>query len=151
MNINEKSIQKSIQNRGSEKYWKIMPKYQKKNRKWTPKGSQKSTKSADPRSGVLELFETGEVYLPLPPPPWALAAVAETCLHVSENVQAHVCTSGQNGPTQEKSCGVGLEWTLASFWNLNELVPTLRFFRVARRIGEPLHGPKHAKKYDFRW
>ena len=29
-------------------------------------------KSADPRSGVLELFEMGEVYRPLPPPPWAL-------------------------------------------------------------------------------
>ena len=28
--------------------------------------------SADPWSGVLDLFELGEVYLPLPPPPWAL-------------------------------------------------------------------------------
>ena len=41
----------------------------------------------------------GEVYLPpYPPPPGPLAAVAEACLHVSANVQAHVCTSGPNGP-----------------------------------------------------
>ena len=33
MNIDEKSVQKSIQNRGAEKYRKMMPKYQKKGRK----------------------------------------------------------------------------------------------------------------------
>ena len=47
--------------------------------KWEPKsiknakntGKKACQKSADPRSGVLEHVETGEVYLPLPPPPWA--------------------------------------------------------------------------------
>ena len=43
MKINDKSVQKSIQNRGAEKYRKITPKYQKKGRKWTqraPKSRQ---------------------------------------------------------------------------------------------------------------
>ena len=33
-------------------------------------GAKIHPKSADPRSGVLELLELGEVYHPLPPPPW---------------------------------------------------------------------------------
>ena len=37
------------------------------------KGAPKvSPKSADPGSGVSDHFELGEVYLPLPPPPWGL-------------------------------------------------------------------------------
>ena len=36
------------------------------------RASAERKESADPWSGVLEHFETGEVYLPLPPPPWGL-------------------------------------------------------------------------------
>ena len=50
----------------------------------------------------------GEVYLPpCPLPPGPLTAVADTDLHVLQNVQGHVCTSGQNGPKSKKSCNAG--------------------------------------------
>ena len=45
MKFDEKTVQKSIQNRGAEKYRKIMPTRRKKDRKWSRKGSPKSTKS----------------------------------------------------------------------------------------------------------
>ena len=44
MKIDEESIQKSIQNRGSEKYRKMIPKYQKKGSKMEPKGFPKVDK-----------------------------------------------------------------------------------------------------------
>ena len=43
--IHENSIKKSIQNRGAEKFRKMIPNLWKKGRKWSPKGSPKSTKS----------------------------------------------------------------------------------------------------------
>ena len=45
-------------------------------------------------------------------PPGPLAAVADTGLHVLQNVQGHVCTSGQKGPKSEKSCTGGVSGEL---------------------------------------
>jgi hypothetical protein len=43
--IHPKTVKKSMQNRGAEKYRTNMPKCQEKGRKRSPKGSRKSTKS----------------------------------------------------------------------------------------------------------
>ena len=37
VNILKKTLNNSIENRGAEKYRKMMPKYEKKGRKWNPK------------------------------------------------------------------------------------------------------------------
>lgn len=43
--IHQKAITNSIQNRSAEKYRNMMQQWKTKDRKWTPKGSQKSTES----------------------------------------------------------------------------------------------------------
>ena len=58
-----------MQEKGMQKVWNMMPKGS-QNESQNP--SKIAKISADPRSGVLEHLETGEVYLPLPPPPWGL-------------------------------------------------------------------------------
>ena len=65
--------------------------------------------SADLRFGVVEPRSRrdcgGRFTSPHPPPPGPLTAVADIGLHVLQNVQGHVCTSGQNGPKNENDCG----------------------------------------------
>ena len=51
--------------------------------------------------GGLPALKGGDLH------PGPFTAVADTGLHVLQNVQGHVCTSGQNWPPLPKSCGAG--------------------------------------------
>ena len=80
-----------------------------------PKGHQVVTNSADPRSGVLDHLETGEVYLPLPPPPWALRR--QTLVPIGLKT-LYTYIGSTFWPMGTKSCDGGLGPLWVQFWLL---------------------------------
>ena len=101
-------------------------------------------KSADPRRVKTRMG--GGFLPPTPLRPGPLATEADTGLHVLQNVQGHVCTSGQKGPKSEKSCNAGLPCTLgpilATLKNAGPILLIERIYNSADpRLLQGVSGP----------
>lgn len=94
------------------------------------RASAERKESADPRSGVLELLELGEVYLPLPPPPWAprrqpLAPIGVKTLYTYIGstlwpLGTKFCHAGRSGPLWAPFSYFGERWAHFTYsWGIN--------------------------------